>query len=207
MRSNQKVGKKSGRKPVKVSRSLPSSHPPQIVNQPVQSYILRTTASSSQVDEPFDYNNIAGLVGVIATSASVSTYLSVAFKIRRLVMWGPVATAGTPVTVAIKLLETANDFVTPPKTWTDTSVSYDHPAFIDWVPPKGSLVSKWHSSAQGDQIFLLSYPSGATVDFHFSYVLNDASGTINGPTLSGATVGLIYHKNAAGLTPVEVNQL
>jgi len=207
MRSNQVKGKKSGRKSVKISKSIPSSHPPQIVNQPVQSFILRCVASGTQTDEPFDYNNIAGLVGVIATSSTVSTYLSVAFKIRRIVMWGPVATAGTPVTVAVKLLQTAFDYVSPPKTWTDTSVSYDHPAFIDWVPPKGSLVSKWHSSVQGDQIFALSYPGGATVDFHFSYVLNDATGTINGPTLSGATVGLIYHKTAAGLTPVEVNSL
>jgi len=202
------MGKKSGRKPVKVStRATLSSHPEPIVNQPVQKFILRTIANSSEQDEGFNYNTLAGMLGIIATSSTVSTYLSTAFKLRRIRMWGPVATAGTPVTVSIRLMQSSADFVTPPKTWTDTSVSFDHPAFLDWVPPLGSLAEKWHSSVQGDQIFTLTFPVGATIDFHFSYVLNDADGTINGPTLSGATVGLVYHKIEAGLTPVEVNTI
>jgi len=208
MRANQKIGKKSGRKPVKVSReSTIASHPPPVVIQPAQKFILRTIANSSEQDEGFNYNTLAGMLGIIATSSTVSTYLSTSFKLRRIRMWGPVATAGTPVTVSLRATMTSADFVTPPKTWTDTSISYDHPAFVDWKPPRGSLAEKWHSSAQGDQIFTLTFPVGATIDFHFSYVLNDALGTINGPTLSGATVGLIYHKTEAGLTPVEVNTI
>lgn len=184
-----------------------SSHPPPVVVQPVQFFILRTIATSAETDEAFNFNTLASLLGIIATGSTTSTYLSSVFRLKRLQIWGPVATAGTPVTVSLRLAQSNLDFSSPPKTWSDTSVSFDHPAFVDFHPPKGSLIDKWHTSVQGDQAFLMTFPVGSTIDFHFNFVLNDALALQNGPTLSGATVGTIYHKIVAGLTAVEVNSI
>jgi hypothetical protein len=118
-----------------------------------------------------------------------------------------VATAGTPVSVSLTITETTADFESPPITRSDTSISYDHPAFVSFKPQRGSLLSKWHGSAQGDQAFALTCPSGSTVDFDFDYVVNDLGGVLTSIAISGANVGQIYHKIQHSLTPVAVNSI
>jgi hypothetical protein len=99
------------------------------------------------------------------------------------------------------------DFESPPITKADTSVSYDFPAYVNMRPPRGSLASKWHGSAQTDEIFSLTYPSGATVDLHFEFVLSDFGGAIAGPTIIAGTAGNLYHKIVHSLTPSTVNSI
>jgi len=74
-------------------------------------------------------------------------------------------------------------------------------------PPKGSLASKWHGSAQTNELLAMSFPSGAVVDFEFSFVLTDLGGALAGPTIAGGTTGNLYHKIANSLTPQIVNSI
>lgn len=122
-------------------------------------------------------------------------------------MWGPVATAGTPVTCTVTYIEQSADFESPPLSLSDTSVSFDFPAFVASKPPRGSLASKWHGSGQTDQLFNLTYPSGTTVDFHFDFILSDSGNALAGPTIAGGTLGNLYHKIANSLTPNAVNSI
>jgi hypothetical protein len=122
-------------------------------------------------------------------------------------MWGPVTSSGTPVTVGVQWVENSADYESPPVTRSDTSVSFDHPAYVSMKPPKGSLASKWHGCNQSDEIFALTFPQGATVDLDFDFVLSDLGAPLGGPTIAGGTAGNFYHKIVNSLTPVMVNAL
>jgi len=175
-----------------------ASHPPPLTIQPVLKMKLRFVSTGAVAAQSFTYANLSSMLGIIAETTTAANFLSLAFKFRGMRVWGPVATAGTPVTVSCTMTQPSADFVTPPKTWTDTSISYDHPAFLNIRPPPGSLASKWHSSAQTDEIFSLSFPTGSTVDIDFSYVLCDL-GFLTGIVIAGGTVGEIYHKTVNNL--------
>ncbi len=183
-----------------------ASHPPPYQSQVQRSIKLRCTASGA-VSAAFNYNQLAGLLGVISTAATTSVFWTNVFRMRRIIIWGPVTTAGTPVAVNLSWDNTAQDFESPPTKFSDTSISFDWPAFVDQAPPKGSLSSKWHGSAQTDLCFNLDCPQGSTVEFDFDFVLNDDSIPLVGPVLIGATLGQLYHKSVNNLTPQGVNAI
>jgi len=70
-------------------------------------------------------------------------------------------------------------------------------------PPRDSLNAKWHSSGLTDPLFVLSCPAGTTMDLELDWVLCDGAdvGPVNGPTLVGATVGLVYHHPFSNMVP------
>lgn len=187
--------------------TLVASHPPAFKAQVERVIMVRTQSNAAQTNVSFSYGQLAALLGIIGTSTTTSAFLTTVFKLDRVRMWGPVAVAGTPVTASITWTETSADFESPPVTQSDTSVAYDVPAFLDVKPPKGSLASKWHGSGQGSEIFALTYPTGCIVDFTFRFILNDFGGLLVGPTISGGTIGNIYHKGVNNLVPVTINAI
>jgi len=168
---------------------------------------IRSLATGAVVQQSFTYSNLSSMLGIVATTATAAAYISTVFRISRIRIWGPVAVAGTPVTVAVTYTETSNDFETPPVSRADTSISFDHPAFVTLRPPRGSLLDKWHGSAQTDEAFALTFPSGSTVEFDFQFVLNDLGAPLVGIVVVAATVGQIYHKIVNSLTPSVVNSI
>jgi hypothetical protein len=197
----KKRGKKTGSSQIGVRVD---THPPRMVAQNVRGFHLRTLATGVLASQVFTIGDLAGILGVIALTATSSRFLSQVFRLVRVRVWGPVATAGTPVSVVLQWNNTANDFAGPPIELLDTSVSFDWPAFVDGIPPPGSLSSKWHSSQQADTTFTLSCPAGSTVDFWFEWVLSDLQ-LLNGPVIAGATVAEIYHLTTHALVPQGVN--
>jgi hypothetical protein len=155
----------------------------------------------------FTYNQLAGLLGIIDTSATTSVFWTSVFRLRSVEIWSPVATAGTPVTASVTYTENGADFESPPVTMSDTSVSFDFPAHVLSKPPRGSLASKWHGSAQTDELFSLTFASGSTVDFVFDFVLSDVGNALAGPTIAGGMAGNLHHKIVNSLTPNVVNSL
>jgi hypothetical protein len=164
-------------------------------------------ATGAQTNVEFTYAQLAGLLGIIATSTTASVFWTTVFRVRRIKVWSPVATAGTPVTASCTWTEAASDFESPPVTMSDTSVSFDFPAFVNARPPRGSLADKWHANSGGDGMFALTYASGATVDFEFDFVLNDLGAPSAGPTIIAGTLGTFYHKIVNSLTPNAVNSI
>jgi len=184
-----------------------STHPPPYIAQSIRSIKLRCLATGAQTLANFAYTDLAGLVGIIGTGTTTSNFWSSTFRLRRVEIWSPVATAGTPVTSAVVYTENGADFESPPVTMSDTSVSFDFPAYVNSKPPRGSLASKWHGSGQSDQIFALTFASGATVDFEFDFVLSDLGAPVPGPTIAEGTSGNLYHKIVHSLTPNVVNAI
>lgn len=182
-----------------------ASHPPMFYAQEVRHIHVRTLASGALVNQAFTIAQLAGLVGVVANTATTCRNLSQVYKLNKVLVWGPVATAGTPVSVKLVWNNSANDFAGPPVQILDTAVSFDWPAYINCAPPRGSLSSKWHDSTETDLTFTLSCPVGSTVDFDFEWVLSDLNVQNSATVIAGASVGEIYHLTTNTLVPQGVN--
>jgi len=126
-------------------------------------------------------------------------------------MWGPIATAGVPVTIALTWENSLQDFMTPPVTKSDTSISFDYPAHLNLEPPRNSLAAKWHASTSSNVALFMNFPINTIIDFTFDWVLNDDASNYPpeaGSALIAATVGVIYHHPiGAVLAPLNVNSL
>lgn len=184
-----------------------ASHPPLMEAQVVRSLKLRTLSTAALAAQAFTIVDLTGLVGIIAITATTARMLSQQFRLRKIHIWGPVATAGTPVEAIMRWNNSANDFVGPPIEILDTSVSFDWPAYITTSPPSGSLSSKWHDGSETDVTFTLTCPTGSTVDFDFDWVLSDLALSNFAPAIAGATVAEIYHLTTHNLVPQGVNTI
>jgi len=197
------------RQPVRKNRSIVNtetiksvtSHPPPYMAQSSRKITIRYLATGN-ISSNFTYSALAGMLGLMGTSTTTSVFLTQVFRVNKIRVWSPVATAGTPVNAAITWSETSADFQSPPVTKSDTSISFDHPAFVSMKPPRGSLASKWHGVGQTDVMFILDCPVGSTVDIMFEFVLNDVGPPVPGPTLVAGTLGTLYHKIVNNLTAV-----
>jgi hypothetical protein len=144
-------------------------------------------------------NQLAGALGIIATGATTSVFLADQVRIRRVCIWGPVTTAGVPVTVTLKFVDDPASSITsgPPKTQQDTSISFDRPAYVCLEPPKdsSSIFSQWVDSSLTTGWLFWGFPAGSTIDIDFNFIIDDIGATSAGPTIAGGTAGVIYHKS------------
>jgi len=114
-------------------------------------------------------------------------------------MWGPVATAGVMVTCTAKYVDdpASNTQSGPPKTVSDSSISFDRPAYVCLEPPKdnSSIFSQWADSSLTTAWLNLTCPVATVIDFHFNWIMDDIGATTAGPVLVAGTPGAIYHKS------------
>lgn len=188
-----------------------SLQPTKYTAQAVRSITIRTIANAAQTGFEIQNFQLANMLGVVASSTTASFNISALFRLKRVRMWGPVATTGVPVTVALTWENSQQDFMTPPKTLSDTATSIDYPAHLDLRPPRTSLADKWHASNSTNVALFMNFPLNTVIDFTFDWVLNDDAsnyGPIGGPTLVAAVAGTFYHHPIGGvLQPVNVNVL
>lgn len=188
--------------------------PPEFLQQEVRSIRVRCQASAAVSAAAVTMANLGALIGLVslATGAgSATVLLSQSAKLKRVCVWGQVATAGTPVTCQLRYVDDpANtDANGPPKTVSDTSVSYDRPAYVCLEPSKmqQSFFSQWFTTNVAQTYLNLTCPAGGIIDFWFNFVLCDQGAPLAGPAIAGAsTLGTIYHKSfttgGANIVPV-----
>jgi len=174
--------------------------PPHYTLQENRSWVIRiTNGATATVGTTATIAQLAGMLGVIATSATTSQFICDQFRIKRICMWSPVATAGVPVTNELKWVDDPNAAITsgPPRTTSDSSVSFDRPAYVCLQPPRdnSSIFSQWLDSSSTAAWIQWVAPAGSIVDIHFNFILDDIGNTSAGPVLVGATAGNIYHKS------------
>jgi len=205
----KRITKKNSKQQKHKKAIVTSSHPPPFIAQEVRTITIRNKSSSAPFNDNITYTSFAANLGLRVTGAAgiTSVFHSSVFRVVRMKLWAPVATAGVPVTISLTWLETTNDFESPPKTISDTSISFDKPAFLLAVPPRGSLASKWHGSAQTDVMVTLSYAVGTIMDVTYQYVLFDKGTSLAGPAIAaGFTDGDVVHKSL-GTGPFWVPQV
>jgi hypothetical protein len=176
--------------------------PPTYKAQENRAWVVRfSCGGTGTVGAQVNINTLAGALGIIATAATTSVFIADQFRLRRVCIWGPVATAGTPVNVMLKFVDdpTSNTQSGAPRTMQDSSVSFDRPAYVCLEPPKDntSLFSQWADSSSTTGWIFLAAPPGSIMDLHFNFIIDDIGTTSAGPTVAGATAGTIYHKTFA----------
>lgn len=181
--------------------------PPTFRAQVTRSWHLRAICSGAAPTAfIFTVSQLSAFMGIIATSTTTSSLLCDQLKIKRMCVWGPVATAGTPVTTMLKWVDdpASNTQSGPPLTQSDTSVSFDRPAYCCLEPPRGnsSIFSQWADANLNTQWIVIGCPVGAVLDIWYDWILDDLGATQAGPTIAAASLGTIYHKNmvAGGTT-------
>jgi hypothetical protein len=151
----------------------------------------RATAAGTKT---FTSQDLIGMVGAFAATTTSAYALSKAVRVKKVELWAPVQTAGTPVTASLDW-NTGNVqlLVGPGSLVSDTSVSFDRPAHLVTSPPKDSLQQSWQSADNATPMFDLTVVSGTIVDFYLDFVLNDQGGAGFNFTIVAGTVGKIYH--------------
>jgi len=85
----------------------------------------------------------------------------------------------------------------PPKTQSDSSVSFDRPAYCCLTPPKdnSSVFSQWLDSSLTTAWIQVVAPAGSIMDIYYNFIIDDIGNTSAGPALAAATIGNVYHKS------------
>jgi hypothetical protein len=210
IKSNKPKRRGQGKKPQ--PQIMKSLRPNQFVAQSIRTFGIRTIAQNGVTGANLTATALANLLGVVATSTTTANFITALFRLKKITMWGPVATPGESVTVSLQWTNASGDFMTPPVTYMDSSVSFDYPAFLCKKPPVGSISSKWHKADNTESLLTITFPTGATVDFEFDWQLNDNAvfyaPVASGVTFSGLVVGTFYHHPVASgdLIPQNVNE-
>lgn len=203
MRSTKRFQKNPRKRTQKVQYHSPprpiALAPPPYQAQLNRSWVVRfSCGATGTVGAQMTAAQLAAALGVIATAATTSVFIADQIRLRRVCIWGPVATAGTPVNVMLKFVDdpTNNTQSGAPKTVQDSSISFDRPAYCCLEPPKDntSVFSQWIDSSLATPWIFLAAPPGSIMDLHFNFIVDDIGVTSAGPALIGATAGVIYHK-------------
>jgi len=185
---------------------------PQMITQMTRDWKLRFVAQTALVGSAFSALLLGQMLGVIATSATTSVYLSNIMRIKRVQIWCLPSAVGTPCTVQAFFpnVPIAGDpFISgPPKPVTDTTLSVDRYAYVSLTPAKNSSIEgKWVDIASGATLLILTVPADGIVEIDYQFIIDDLGLNQAGPALTGAVPGNIYHRITSGLTAQGVNSI
>jgi hypothetical protein len=178
--------------------------------QPIRKMVVRvTTSNADALLDSLTIAQIAKLVGFhCVVTNTTAFYLASQFRLDMVEMWAtPPATADT-VTVGLKWadspLAASVGIANPPVTIEDSSGTPNVYAHVVLRPQKNSLAENWFGSAATSALLLVNLESTAgnataTLDFHFSWILDDIGSTPSF-TVTAATAGVVYHGIITGST-------
>jgi hypothetical protein len=172
------------------------SKPPYYKQQVTRKFLVRTQLSGAILGLTLTSTQVFGLLPCMAITAITGVFLSNQARIRRVSIWGPVATAGTPVSVELKWSDQpgfAGGLASPPCTTGDTSVSFDRPAYATIRPPKDSYFHTWLQTNNGSTMIVITAPAGSILDFEMDALIDDLGALTATRALVGATPGTLYH--------------
>jgi len=184
--------------------------PPTYVQQLTRSWKIRCQVSAACIGQVLNGTQLCGLLGVFAQTALLGNFIGNQFRLKRTCIWGPVATAGTPVSVELKYADDPAGILYPASAVNavgDSSVSFDRPAYCCLIPNKNSYANLWTNCLSTANVLVITCPAGAIIDFDFQFLIDDIGNTNTARALVGATPGLFYHliatlSGAQLITPV-----
>jgi len=200
LNKKNKKSKKNQRNPYAAIRRPICLQPPMYKEQVVRRWSIRSVLSGNPANSMiFTVSQLSAHLGVIATSAIACSLLCDQLRINRVCVWGPVTTAGTPVTVNLKFVDdpASNTQSGPPKTVSGTSSNITEYAYACLEPPtdNSSIFSQWADANLNTNWIVITAPVGSILQIWYDFIIDDIGATQAGPVIAGATAGNIYHKN------------
>jgi hypothetical protein len=154
-----------------------------------------TTAVSAAVNS----DKIIGALGSIATTTTNLSAYWATFKILRVRIWCAVApVSGAPAKLYLNWFSSTFQ-ASPNLDVSDSSTSYERPAYIDAVPPKGSQASFWNGLAAGT-LFNIVSNCPIIFDLHVDAVASNAVTSLQTTITGPASVGVQYYLALDGST-------
>ncbi len=159
------------------------------------------------------YNDLLDLWCVAATATSAYR-LATAVRIRKIELWGPMASDLVPVTVSVDWSgsTTAGAYGKSNKV-SDTSMGSSEPAHLVTRPPPQSQSSQWIQTTSAINMCSLAFPAGTVIDLSYDLVVRD-DGTAQAvqSAVAGATVGVNYIRaldstSATNIVPVSYSTI
>jgi hypothetical protein len=154
---------------------------------------FRIAAMADQNGVGYTVNQLLGLCGCIATSATTASPIASAVKIESVELWGAPST--NAVASRVSLTWNAYGETGLPSEVSDTTLTTARPAHVRASPPAQSLASFWHVEPVVSQnLFTYYLPQGGIMDIVVSFQLKDVevNSAIAGSALS---TGSLYHYN------------
>lgn len=158
---------------------------------------FRFQANSAAANQPTYLTDLKDLL-CFATGSTAAYELASGVRLRRVQIWGPMASNLTPVTAAVEFPPLAVAVGQPSMITSDTSMGATRAAYVNARPKPQSFAGNWLpsaglSGATTTPVMYLTYPTGAVVDVDLDFVLQNAESpqAVNA-TVSAATVGKIY---------------
>jgi len=194
------------------------SIPPYRAQNVREIHLRYTTSNADATNDGLTLNQLCSMIGFVAQTAVLGNYISSGFRLNKVEIWATPPAIGDVVTIAAKWADTPTatsvGIANPPVTVTDSSGSVDKYAHVSLFPRRGSYADNFLASSGTTTLLLISLNStagnaGATVDFHFSWYLDDV-GTTASFAIAAATAGTMYHRivtGSAGLTYTPVPPL
>jgi hypothetical protein len=169
--------------------------PKSMANSSVYRFKRRYIASQAISGAISIASTLSALVMAATTTLGYSPFAFV--RIKKIQLWGPVTTIGTPVTVSLQPFNQETDINSFGETGTmvtDTSVSIERPAYVSLTPTLLHPLGSWHkSNAVTANLCTVVAPAGGVLDLTLEGVVNPSTGTQGfTQSLTAATVGNIY---------------
>jgi hypothetical protein len=199
---NQRISRKGvSRRPKSRRGRVSSAHPPQLKTAVSCTHTFRFKASSALTAVQIQAHFLNDLIQVAATTTTAYTIIDT-FRIKRVTMWGPMASDLVPVTVSLEWVDAVTQLDSNRALHSDTSMGSNRCAFISCKPPKMTTSVMW----QGDSTnpaFILNGPVNTIVDVTLQFtIINNLNGDDNpvAITVAGAAVGQVYMGRLDGPT-------
>jgi hypothetical protein len=134
-------------------------------------------------------------VGFMALTATTSAFISNQFRVRKISLWSPPPVQGSLTQNSLKYSDTntVSGITGPSQFFGDSSMEPDRPARCFIKAPPGTPYAQFFTVTGTANFFVMTCPIGSIVELDYEHYL-DNSGTLTaGPTLSGATAGVLYN--------------
>ncbi len=154
-------------------------------------HTFRFEASAASSTDTFSTTSLGNMLVMAATTTN-AYQLCDAIRIRKIEIWGPMASDLVPVTVSVDFTGTSAQAVGPSCKVTDTSMGANRPAHVVAIPPRTSTASMWQQTLSGLTLCTLEFPVNAVVDLTVEFVIRDNGSPSTSIVVSGATVGVVY---------------
>jgi hypothetical protein len=183
------------------------SHPPQFTPSFVLKKRLRFKAVAAATTT-LTARDFGDLWCVAATTTSAYRLAS-HVRVKKIEMWGPMASDLVPVTISCDWTgSTTAGVYGKSNRVSDTSLGSSEPAHLVTRPPPASQIAQWVSSGTTPSVCILSYPINTIIDVTYELVVYD-DGTTAAVTgaVAGATVGANYIRSLDSTSAVNLPPL
>jgi len=191
--------KKASRRPVAKAANRPrlTVGPPTFVLQPMVSrkiqYQIGTANLLNQVVTASQLGKLC--VPFVALTATTSSFISNQFRVRKISLWAPPPAIGSLTQISLKYSDTntVQGNTGPTHFSGDSSMEPDRPAKCAIVPLTGSSYQQFFGVTASPNFFVITCPLGSVLQVSFDHYVDDSGTSTTGPTLIGATPGVLYH--------------